>query len=129
MAEKVNYRIIEGDYDTVDYEEFKKDYMDEFMPKKAILEKYDINHQKYLRYGRMVYRDTGFRRKAGVTPIGFSTNIREHRGRWRIDKQINGKRHYFGTYDSFDEAKKVRDYLIAHNWSHEAMDKARYHEV
>ena len=34
-------------------------------------------------------------------------------GRWRIQKQINGKIHYFGSFDTLDEAIEERNKLLA----------------
>lgn len=42
----------------------------------------------------------------------FITHLPE---RWRIQKRINGKMCYFGTYDSFEEAEKRRNELIMDN--------------
>jgi hypothetical protein len=37
-------------------------------------------------------------------------------GKFKIRKSIKGKNVYFGTYDSFDEAIRVRDMLIDNGW-------------
>lgn len=36
--------------------------------------------------------------------------------RYRVQKRINGRPEYFGQYDTFEEAKKVRDKLIENGW-------------
>ena len=36
--------------------------------------------------------------------------------RWRVQKRIDGKMSYFGTYDSFEEAEKRRNELIKNGW-------------
>ena len=36
--------------------------------------------------------------------------------KWRVQKRINGKMCYFGTYDSFEEAEKRRDDLLRKRW-------------
>ena len=38
-------------------------------------------------------------------------------GKWAITKQVNGKKYYFGSYDTLEEAKKIRDYFIKHKWN------------
>lgn len=38
------------------------------------------------------------------------------KGKFQVSKQVNGKRYYFGSYDTLEEAKKVREYFIKHNW-------------
>lgn len=120
---KPNFRIIEGESDEIDYESFKKDYMNQFIHKSEILKKYDLNHNRYLKYGRRVFEETGFKRKSGVPYPKSMTNIRRGgHGTYSIYKTINGKKLFCGTYDSVDEARKVRNFLISHNWSNEAID-------
>lgn len=34
-------------------------------------------------------------------------------GKWRIQKQINGKKHYFGSFDTLDEAIDERNKLLS----------------
>ena len=43
----------------------------------------------------------------------FITHIPE---KWRVQKRINGRIQYFGTYDTLEKAQEVRDYLIRNNW-------------
>lgn len=43
--------------------------------------------------------------------------ISNFKGKWVINKQVNGKKYYFGSYNALEEAKKVRDYFIKHNWN------------
>ena len=118
-----NFHIIEGEYEDIDYESFKKDYLNQFIPKSEILEKYDLTHNRYLKYGKRVFEETGFKRSRGVTPTSRGTNIRTTReGRYRVDKQINGRKLYCGTYESMDKARRVRDFLIKHNWSNNAIE-------
>ena len=121
---KPNFRIIEGGYDDVDFEEFKKDYMDMRVSKSDILKKYDLNHNKYLRYGNQVYKETGFKRRRGVNallkPMQY---IRcEKNGKYAIYKQIHGKKKYFGTWESLDDAKQIRNYLVEHKWTDTAIN-------
>lgn len=37
-------------------------------------------------------------------------------GKFGITKTINGKKYYFGSYNSLEEALKVREYFIKHGW-------------
>lgn len=118
-----NFRIIEGDYDDFDYEAFKEDYLNMFISKSEICEKYDLSHSRYCKYGKQVFEETGFKRSAGVTPRTRYSNIRQTGSdKWRIDKQVNGRKLYCGTYPTFEEARKVRDFLREHNWSNNAID-------
>ena len=120
-----NFRIVEGgSYNDVPYEEFKKDYMDMTVSLSEILKKYGINHQKYLRYGKMVYQETGFHRRSGERPLdpNGNANIRKTGNKYRIDKTINGRRIYCGTYDSLEYARKVRNFLVKHNYKDTMID-------
>ena len=118
-----NFRIIEGEYEDIDYESFKEDYMNLFVTKSEILEKYDLTHNRYCRYGNRVYEETGFKRKSGVQPVTDMLNIRSaSKGKYRIDKQIGHRKLYCGTYDSLDEAKRVRNFLVKHDWSNDAIE-------
>ena len=36
--------------------------------------------------------------------------------RWRVQKRIDGKMCYFGTYESFEEAEKRRNELVINGW-------------
>ena len=118
-----NFRIIEGEYEDIDYESFKKDYMNQFVHKSEILKKYGLKHNRYLKYGRRVYEETGFKRKSGVPYPKDMTNIRRAgHGKYSIYKVVNGKKLFYGTYDTVEEARKVRNFLIEHNWSSNAID-------
>lgn len=121
-----NFKIIEGATEDIDYESFKKDYMNPFMPKKDIKEKYNLTESKYLRYGKEVFQDTGFKRRKGIRAYDKMTCIREYGdGYYHVDKQKNHQKIYCGTYDSLDKAIKVRDFLVKHNWSSDAIDYCR----
>lgn len=117
------FHIIEGKSKDVDYESFKEDYMNMYISRKEMLEKYDLSVNRYLKLGKRVYKDTGFKRRRGVSVITPYTNIRlTTDGGYRIDKLIDGKRLYGGTYESIDKAREVRDYLIKHNWDANAIE-------
>ena len=93
------------------------------IPKKDIMEKYGLSHSRYCKYGKDVYKETGFKRSAGVTPRNKYTNIRESGyGAYRIDKQVMGRKLYCGTYPTLDKAMRVRDFLIEHNWTNDAIE-------
>ena len=38
---------------------------------------------------------------------------------WRVQKRVNGKTQYYGTFKSYEEAKTRRDELIANGWCKE----------
>lgn len=49
--------------------------------------------------------------------------IQERNGKYYVRKQINGKIRTFGTYDSYNNAKRLRDYCIKHGWKQRNVDK------
>ena len=98
--------------------------MNMFISKDEICAKYDISHGRYLKYGKRVFEETGFKRRRGVNSIGKSTNIHQtSSGKYDIIKYIKGRRFYCGTYNSFNEAVNVRNYLIEHDWSPLAIER------
>lgn len=125
---KLNFRIVEGSSNDLDWEEFKEDYMNPYISKKSILDKYGIGGGKYLRLGNQVYKETGFKRSCGVRSIGESTNISKRGNRYRIDKYIKGNKTYCGTYESFEVAKEVRDFLVANDWDLELVKQCIVNE-
>lgn len=48
----------------------------------------------------------------------MAENIYFHKdtGHYQVAKKINGKSYSFGTYDTFEEAKNVRDYFKDNGW-------------
>lgn len=41
----------------------------------------------------------------------------KNEGTWYIQKQMHGKRYYYGRFKSLKEAKKYRDYLESNDWN------------
>lgn len=41
--------------------------------------------------------------------------------RYHIRKSLNGETEYFGSYDTFDEARKIRDKLMSNDWNKECI--------
>lgn len=54
--------------------------------------------------------------------INEMTYLRINRaGNYEIQKQINGKSKYFGTYNTLEDAQTERDLLIKYNWDIEKL--------
>ena len=45
-------------------------------------------------------------------------NIYYRHEKFRINRYIDGKRYYFGTYDSYEDALQARDILLQTNWDY-----------
>jgi len=43
-------------------------------------------------------------------------------GKWNVRKSIKNKVHYFGTYDTLDEAIRVAEFLQDNNWDRELLE-------
>lgn len=51
----------------------------------------------------------------GNTGVGEKF-ISKHQGKYIIRKRTKGKTRVFGTYDTLEDAVKVRDYIVEHGW-------------
>lgn len=114
-----NFRIIEGEQSYEDYDSFKKDYMDEYIPKKELLKKYGLTEGRYQKLIKKVKTETGFSRKAGVNPMINPDRyfVFHNNGTVSICKDHNkDDRKTWGTYPSRDVAVIVRDMLEESNW-------------
>lgn len=49
----------------------------------------------------------------------------DEKGGWRIRKWDNGRVKYYGKAHTFEEAKRIRDYLIRHNWKKPVLMKRK----
>ena len=66
-----NFRIIEGYEPDVDYEEFKKDFLNPYILVDELREKYGISPRKYNEYRARVLKETGLWRKPNVAQQRF----------------------------------------------------------
>lgn len=51
-----------------------------------------------------------------------------HNGKYAIIKTINYEKHYFGVFDTLDDAIKYKEYCIEHNWDLNCKITANSHE-
>lgn len=133
-SDKPNFRIIEGNVPQIDYEEFKKDFLDVTMLAPAIKKKYNMTKSQWRDYRQRVLDETGLTEKPhrnhrmGIEPninspfnhlTGMCYNaryIQKRNNGYIIVKKIKGKAKYFGRYDDYDTAEMVRDKLLESNW-------------
>ena len=126
-----NFRIIEGYEPDVDYEEFKKDFLDPYILVDELRKKYGISPRKYNEYRARVLKETGLWRKPNVAQQRFlkglpltrdcqcAEYIQNVNGDFLIVKTICYDTHYYGRYTDYETALKVRDILIENNWDKE----------
>lgn len=133
--DKPSFNIIESSYEDYDdiYEDFKNDYMSCAITVKKMQEKYDITPNQYRRLKNRVMEETGVNRKLSRNTTGSmwvhcDKYIEGHKSsnRYKVSKVINGKKFFFGVYDSLEEAKFIRDRLEEENWSIDAYERLRY---
>ena len=119
--------IIESDDDVTDYEDTR------FITKKG--NKYEIyktinGRKKYYgsfdtlkeaqkRRDELIVDNWGYSFEEfppqGRTPK-YGKYITFHNGRFKVLKLLNGQQRFIGAFNTVDEAKKLRDFLIDNNW-------------
>lgn len=131
---KPNFKIVEGGYPTVDYETFKKDFMNPDILAGDLRKKYGISPKKYRELSHQVYEEEGISRKPSR-----SHSILKHydnlvstenmyirkapTGGFRIVKVWDYKAHYFGRYPDIETARMVRDALVESDWDLNVRDE------
>jgi len=51
----------------------------------------------------------------------YNKYIYKLNNKYSVRKSINGKSEHYGTYDTFEEARKIRDKLMANDWNKECI--------
>ncbi|MBR0369215.1 MAG: hypothetical protein IJH63_00660 [Methanobrevibacter sp.] len=107
------------------YEEFKKDFINPEVKVSVIKEKYDLSPSQYRDLKNRVLTDTGLTMKPSKCGYG---NIVENKDKYIaytksayvIYKTFeDGHRKSYGSYDSIETARFVRDKLVENNWDDE----------
>ena len=122
---KVNFRIIDGDKwnSKVDYEQLKLDYLNPSISVKEILKKHNISRGEYYRQRKIIVEETGVKIKPSYNG-GTSQIVDVMRyitqdplsQKYRVQKYIDGMLRHYGRYKDLEEAIRVRDALIEHDW-------------
>ena len=124
-TDKPNFRIIENYEPDVDYEEFKKDFLNPMILKDELIKKYDISNKVYCRYRDKVLDETGLLKKPSCTqPDRIKPSLAQRNSEfikkvgdfYVVAKRIRYTNYYFGRYSDYDTAKMVRDRLVESNW-------------
>lgn len=92
---------------------FKEELRDTNIPLDELLYKHGLNLKTALKKPP--------KNVAGVTR---DSNIGKHKNRFQIQKYYDGKHHYYGRYDSLDDAILVKEKLEECNW-----DKTRLPDI
>lgn len=126
MAEdKPTFRVLEGNEweDKLDYEQLKVDYLNPQMTVDDILKKHDISKGEYYRQRKRIAEETGVPCK----PSTYGGKPKIHNSdeyityddlaqKFRVAKYINGVLRHYGRYKTLEEAQRVRDVMIDHDW-------------
>lgn len=124
-----NFNIIEGYEVNVNYEEFKKDFLNPYISVIELREKYGMSNRVYKKYRSKILKETGLSRKPTQNyqkfikglPISHEFVNRDYIRRigdsFTVVKTTGYSTHYFGRYDNFETALMVRDKLVEHNWN------------
>ena len=131
VKERPTFRILEGYKPDVDYEEFKKDFLNPFILVKELREKYGMSDRVYNEYRERVLKETGLWMKPSKAHKKFikgvpisreckcAEYIQEINGDFVVVKTRGYITKYFGRYEEYETAKKVRDTLLENNWNEE----------
>lgn len=81
--------------------------------------KYLMEHIPKAQYVKTTHTRKEFRKDGGRT---VSKNILERFGKFHIRKTINKKHYSFGTYNTLEDAERVRDYCEKQGWKQRYID-------
>jgi len=124
-SDKPNFRIIENPPEKVDYELFKKDFLDPYQLAVDVKKKHGMTKSMWRDYRQQVLDETGLTEKPhrNHKRIYHERNcpdaeyIQKKSNGYIVVKTINGKTKYFGRYLDYETAKMVRDKLYVSNWN------------
>ena len=117
----MNFNIIDGT-DDLDYDMVLQDYQNLELSVREIKEKHGITDGKWQRITKQ-WREQGITLRSKYHRTGYPVytfrckNYTLNNGRYKVYKEINGKKHYFGTYETEEEAKAKVKELWDNNWN------------
>ena len=122
----VNFRWVDDTTPKVDMDQLKQDYLNPDCSVKDILKKHNISRNEYYRLRRIIVDETGVLAKPsnfGGKPHIFDVSRYISQDpltlKYRVGKYIKGVLKHYGRYSTLEEAIKVRDDLIEHDWDWE----------
>ncbi len=123
-SDRPNFRIIENPPAKVDYEAFKKDFLNPHMLAVDVKRKYGMTKSMWRDYRQQVLDETGLKEKPhknhrlinDIRNCPSAEYIQKKPNGYIVVKTTNGKTKYYGRYLDYETAKMVRDKLYASNW-------------
>lgn len=124
-----NFNIVEKVSPVVDYESFKKDFLNPNIKVNDLKEKYNLAPSDYKEYRDRVLSETNLVRKPAFygrdITIEDETYITRRYNGYDVFKHINGKYKFFGKYKDLGTARLVRDKLIECNWDEKVAEELK----
>jgi len=120
-----NFRIIDGDKweSDIDFEQLKLDYLNPKITVPQLIKKHNITRGEYQRQRKRIVEETGVPRKPSTHGGRLKTYNSEDNitydslaKKFRVSKYINGMLRHFGRYDTLQEAERVRNVMVDHDW-------------
>lgn len=128
----MNFRVVEGE-ESISFpyfDEFCDDFFNPNLYVKDLLQKYKLSRNEYNRLRKKIVEKYHIETK----PTKFHpspnnpenmTYIHKHNvDKFAVIKLINGKKVYYGAYDTVEIAQKIRDKLIECDW-----DKSKLKQI
>ena len=129
----MNFRIVEGE-ETIcfpNFDEFCNDFFNPNLYVKDLLQKYKISRNEYNKLRKKIVEEY----QVDTKPTKFHPSpnnpenmayIHKHNiDKFAVIKLKDGKKVYFGAYETVDIAQKVRDKLIKCNWDKSKLDEIK----
>lgn len=124
----INFKVIDGDYDNYDIiDEFIELYYNYEYSVPMICEHFNMSYGRYNRI-RKYCIEKGLidgEKSKYTNRLRFSRYIRKRGNKYWVRKTINHKNRGFGTYVSFNIAKKIVIELIKVDWDIDELPRIR----
>lgn len=131
VKEKPTFKIVENHLADIDYDEFKKDFLDPYMTAKEVKDKHDMTKGQWNEYRLRVLEEEHIDRKPSYTwgkmhymwktPKSCEYIQKTHNGYVIAKKWGSGEKSrssFYGRYKDYDTAKYVRDKLVEADWDY-----------
>ena len=123
----INFRIVEGNKreNNIDFEQLKLDYLDPKCTVAQLLKKHNITLGEYYRQKERIVEETGVPIKPFQGKKSPFIQCKQYitqdplSKKYRVAKMVKGILKHFGRYNTLQEAVRVRDVLIDHNWDYD----------
>lgn len=127
--ERPVFHIVENPTHYVDYESFKKDFLNPNIKVRELREKYDLSPSDYKEYRDRVLSETNLVRKPAYygrdITIQNEPYITRRCDGYDVVKYFDRKYKFFGKYKDLGTARLVRDKLIECDWDEDVAEELK----